>query len=182
DWGTAVTVMAMVFGNLGPTSGTGVCFSRDPSTGERIFFGEFLVNAQGEDVVAGVRTPEHLDDLARRMPKVHRQLVTIKDRIEHHHRDMHDIEFTVQEGRLSILQTRSGKRTGSAAVRIAVEMVKEGLLEDRSIKDREDRRVKAIHAALLRVEPGSLNQLLVQTVDPAAKYAPIARGLAAAAA
>ncbi len=182
EWGTAVTVMAMVFGNLGPTSGTGVCFSRDPATGERTFFGEFLVNAQGEDVVAGVRTPEHLDDLARRMPKVHRQLVALKDKLEHHYRDMQDIEFTVQEGRLYILQTRSGKRTGSAAVRIAVEMVKEGLLDDPSIKDRAHRRAKAIHAALLRVEPGSLNQLLVQTVDPAAKYTPIARGLVATAA
>src|SRR5215471_16002241 len=182
DWGTAVTVMAMVFGNLGPTSGTGVCFSRDPASGERTFFGEFLVNAQGEDVVAGVRTPEHLDDLARRMPKVQRQLVQIKDKLEHHYRDMQDIEFTVQEGRLYILQTRSGKRTGSAAVRIAVEMVKEGLFDDPTIKDREDRRAKAVHAALLRVEPSSLNQLLVKTVDPTAKYTAIARGLPATAA
>jgi pyruvate, orthophosphate dikinase len=182
DWGTAVTVMAMVFGNLGPTSGTGVCFSRDPATGERTFFGEFLVNAQGEDVVAGVRTPEHLDDLARRMPKVHRQLVLLKNKLEHHYRDMQDIEFTVQEGRLYILQTRSGKRTGSAAVRIAVEMVKEGLFDDPTIKDRERRRAKAVHTALLRVEPSSLNQLLVQTVDPTAKYTPIARGLPATAA
>jgi len=182
DWGTAVTVMAMVFGNLGTTSGTGVCFSRDPATGERTFFGEFLVNAQGEDVVAGVRTPEHLDDLARRMPKVHRQLVLLKDKLEHHYRDMQDIEFTVQEGRLYILQTRSGKRTGSAAVRIAVEMVKEGLFDDPTLKDREQRRAKAVHTALLRVEPSSLNQLLVQTVDPTAKYTPIARGLPATAA
>jgi len=165
DWGTAVTVMAMVFGNLGDTSGTGVCFSRDPSTGEKRFFGEFLINAQGEDVVAGIRTPEHLDDLKRRMPKVYKQLVGIKDKLERHYRDMQDIEFTVQEGRLYILQTRSGKRTAAAAVRIAVEMVKEKLIDK--------------PAALLRVEPGSLNQLLVKTVDPAAKYTAIARGLPA---
>jgi pyruvate,orthophosphate dikinase len=107
DWGTAVTVMAMVFGNLGPTSGTGVCFSRDPSSGERRFFGEFLVNAQGEDVVAGIRTPEPLDALKTRMPAVYRKLTAIKDRLEAHYRNMQDIEFTVQEGRLYILQTRS---------------------------------------------------------------------------
>jgi pyruvate,orthophosphate dikinase len=182
DWGTAVTVMAMVFGNLGNTSGTGVCFSRDPATGERRFFGEFLVNAQGEDVVAGIRTPEHLDDLERRMPKVYGQLVSIKDKLERHYRDIQDIEFTVQDGRLYILQTRSGKRTGAAAVRIAVEMVKEGLFDDRAIKNAAARRAAAIHTALLRVEPGSLNQLLVQTVDPQASYNAIARGLAATAA
>jgi pyruvate,orthophosphate dikinase len=165
DWGTAVTVMAMVFGNLGDTSGTGVCFSRDPSMGERRFFGEFLVNAQGEDVVAGIRTPEHLDDLKRRMPKVHAQLTAIKDKLERHYHDMQDIEFTVQDGRLYILQTRSGKRTAAAAVRIAVEMVKEKLIDKVT--------------ALGRVEPGSLNQLLVKTVDPNARYTAIARGLPA---
>jgi pyruvate,orthophosphate dikinase len=182
DWGTAVTVMAMVFGNLGDTSGTGVCFSRDPATGERRFFGEFLVNAQGEDVVAGIRTPEHLDDLERRMPKVYAQLVAIKDKLERHYRDMQDIEFTVQDGRLYILQTRTGKRTGGAAVRIAVEMVKEGLFDDRTIKSAEPRRAAAICTALLRVEPGALNQLLVQTVDPGSRYTAIAKGLAATAA
>jgi pyruvate,orthophosphate dikinase len=165
DWGTAVTVMAMVFGNLGSTSGTGVCFSRDPSSGERRFFGEFLVNAQGEDVVAGIRTPEPLDALEKRMPAVYRKLTAIKDRLEAHYRDMQDIEFTVQEGRLYILQTRSGKRTAAAAVRIAVEMVKE---------KRIDR-----NTALLRVEPASLHQLLVKTVDPQAKYTAIALGLPA---
>jgi pyruvate,orthophosphate dikinase len=165
DWGTAVTVMAMVFGNLGPTSGTGVCFSRDPSSGERRFFGEFLVNAQGEDVVAGIRTPEPLDALQQRMPPVYAKLTAIKDRLERHYRDMQDIEFTVQEGRLYILQTRSGKRTGAAAVRIAVEMVKE-------------RRIDR-NTALLRVEPASLHQLLVKTVDPAARYTAIAKGLPA---
>ncbi len=167
DWGTAVTVMAMVFGNLGETSGTGVCFTRDPSTGERRFFGEFLVNAQGEDVVAGIRTPEPVSALERRMPKVYAQLLAIKDRLERHYRDMQDIEFTIQEGRLFVLQTRSGKRTAAAAVRIAVEMVKEGLLRKRS-------------DALLRVEPASLHQLLHRMVDPAAKYTAIARGLPAA--
>ena len=165
DWGTAVTVMAMVFGNLGPTSGTGVCFSRDPSSGERRFFGEFLVNAQGEDVVAGIRTPEPLDALKQRMPPVYAKLTAIKDRLERHYRDMQDIEFTVQEGRLFILQTRSGKRTGAAAVRIAVEMVRERLFDR--------------NTALLRVEPASLHQLLVKTVDPAARYTAIATGLPA---
>src|SRR5215470_11431955 len=165
DWGTAVTVMAMVFGNLGETSGTGVCFTRDPSTGERRFFGEFLVNAQGEDVVAGIRTPQPIAALDDSMPKVYAELVAIKERLERHYRDMQDIEFTVQEGRLYILQTRSGKRTAGAAVRIAVEMVRERLIE----RD----------AALLRVEPASLNQLLVKTVDPKATFTAIARGLAA---
>jgi len=168
DWGTAVTVMAMVFGNLGTTSGTGVCFSRDPATGEKRFFGEFLVNAQGEDVVAGVRTPEHLDDLKRRMPKAYRQLVAIKDKLERHYRDMQDMEFTVQDGRLYILQTRSGKRTGAAAVRIAVEMVEEKLIDRPT--------------ALCRVEAASLSQLLVKTVDPNARYSAIAQGLSATAA
>jgi pyruvate, orthophosphate dikinase len=166
DWGTAVTVMAMVFGNLGDSSGTGVCFSRDPSTGEKRFFGEFLVNAQGEDVVAGIRTPEPVDALKGRMPKVYAQLVAIKDRLERHYRDMQDIEFTVQEGRLYILQTRSGKRTAAAAVRTAVEMVKEKLIDRKT--------------ALLRVEPASLNQLLHPMVDPAAKVTSIAKGLPAA--
>ncbi len=165
DWGTAVTVMAMVFGNLGESSGTGVCFTRDPSSGERRFFGEFLINAQGEDVVAGIRTPQPIATLKESMPAVYDELVTIKDRLERHYHDMQDIEFTVQEGRLFILQTRSGKRTGGAAVRIAVEMVRERLI-DRG-------------TALLRVEPASLNQLLVKTVDPRAEYTAIARGLAA---
>ena len=179
DWGTAVTVMAMVFGNLGETSGTGVCFTRDPSSGERRFFGEFLVNAQGEDVVAGIRTPQPIAALKESMPKVYDELVAIKDRLERHYRDMQDIEFTVQEGRLFILQTRSGKRTAGAAVRIAVEMLKEGLFDDRRIKESSERREKSIHTALLRVEPSSLNQLLVKTVDPKAKYTAIAQGLAA---
>ena len=178
DWGTAVTVMAMVFGNLGETSGTGVCFTRDPSSGERRFFGEFLVNAQGEDVVAGIRTPQPIAALKESMPKVYDELVAIKERLERHYRDMQDIEFTVQEGRLYILQTRSGKRTAGAAVRIAVEMVDEGLFDDKRVK-KDKRHQQAIRTALLRVEPASLNQLLVKTVDPKAKYTAIAQGLAA---
>ena len=168
DWGTAVTVMAMVFGNLGDTSGTGVAFSRDPSSGERRFFGEFLVNAQGEDVVAGIRTPEPLRDLESRVPEVFHGLSKIKDQLERHYRDMQDIEFTVQEGRLFILQTRSGKRTAAAAVRIAVEMVREGLIEKPT--------------ALRRVDAASLQQLLVKTVDPKATYTALTQGLAATAA
>jgi pyruvate, orthophosphate dikinase len=178
DGGTAVTVMAMVFGNLGETSGTGVCFTRDPSSGERRFFGEFLVNAQGDDVVAGIRTPQPIAALKESMPKVYDELVAIKDRLERHYRDMQDIEFTVQEGRLYILQTRSGKRTAGAAVRIAVEMVEEGLFDDKQVK-KVERHQQAIRTALLRVEPASLNQLLVKTVDPEAKYTAIAQGLAA---
>ncbi len=165
DWGTAVTVMAMVFGNLGERSGTGVCFSRDPTTGERRFFGEFLVNAQGEDVVAGIRTPEPLSALERRMPEVYRKLVTIKDRLEKHYRDMQDMEFTVQDGTLYLLQTRAGKRTAAAAVRIAVEMVAERLI------DRD--------TALLRLEPERINELLHKVVDPDETYTPSTKGLAA---
>jgi pyruvate,orthophosphate dikinase len=168
DWGTAVTVMAMVFGNLGERSGTGVCFSRDPATGERRFFGEFLPNAQGEDVVAGIRTPLPLAELERRLPRVHARLVAVKDRLERHYRDMQDMEFTVEEGRLYLLQTRTGKRTAAAAVRMAVEMVRERLIDRRT--------------ALLRVDPASLQQLLVKTVDPGARYTAIARGLSATAA
>jgi pyruvate,orthophosphate dikinase len=178
DWGTAVTVMAMVFGNIGETSGTGVCFSRDPSSGEKRFFGEFLVNAQGEDVVAGVRTPEPLDALKQRMPVVYKRLVGFKDALERHYRDMQDIEFTVQEGRLHILQTRSGKRTAAAAVRIAVEMAREGLFDDKALAPAQ-RADKARQTALLRIEPESLHQLLVKTVDPEATYTSIARGLPA---
>ncbi|MFQ5898107.1 MAG: pyruvate, phosphate dikinase [Candidatus Methylomirabilia bacterium] len=151
NWGTAVTVMAMVFGNLGETSGTGVAFTRDPSTGERRFFGEFLVNAQGEDVVAGIRTPEPISALQTRMPKVYDQLLDIQGRLEKHYREMQDLEFTVQEGTLYLLQTRSGKRTAPAAVRMAAEMVKERLI------DRE--------TALLRVDPRYLDQLLHPVFD-----------------
>jgi pyruvate,orthophosphate dikinase len=150
-WGTAVTVMTMVFGNLGETSGTGVAFTRDPATGAKRFYGEFLTNAQGEDVVAGIRTPEPISALATKMPKIYEQLVGIKDRLERHYRDMQDIEFTVQEGTLYVLQTRSGKRTAAAAVGVAVEMVREGLI------GKEE--------ALLRVDAHSLNQLLHPVFD-----------------
>ena len=162
DWGTAVTVMAMVFGNLGENSGTGVAFTRDPATGERRFFGEFLLNAQGEDVVAGIRTPEPITALKERAAQAYDELVAIKDRLERHYRDMQDIEFTVQEGRLYLLQTRSGKRTAAAAVRIAVEMVREGLID----KD----------TALRRVEPGRLNELLHPIFDPTHKARAIDKG------
>jgi pyruvate,orthophosphate dikinase len=162
DWGTAVTVQTMVFGNLGDSSGTGVAFTRDPSNGERRFFGEFLVNAQGEDVVAGIRTPQPIANLRDRMPRVYRELETTYQTLEGHYRDMLDIEFTVQEGTLYILQTRRGKRTAAAAVRIAVEMVREGLI-DRNL-------------ALLRVDPGQLDQLLHPGFDLKAKARAIEGG------
>ncbi|MFA6918494.1 MAG: pyruvate, phosphate dikinase [Patescibacteria group bacterium] len=150
--GTAVNIQAMVFGNLGDSSGTGVCFTRNPSTGENLFYGEYLMNAQGEDVVAGIRTPQPVTHLESIMPEVYRELVETCDRVEKHYRDMQDMEFTIQEGRLFILQARSGKRTAAAAVRIAVEMVSEGMLT----KDE----------AILRVDPNQLNQLLHKQFDP----------------
>jgi pyruvate, orthophosphate dikinase len=162
DWGTAVTVQAMVFGNLGETSGTGVAFTRDPSTGDRRFFGEFLVNAQGEDVVAGIRTPQPIADLQARMPAVYAELETTYRALERHYRDMLDIEFTVQDGALYVLQSRAGKRTGAAAVRVAVDMVDEGLI-DRDL-------------ALLRVMPEQIDQLLHPVFDPADKARAIAEG------
>ncbi len=165
DLGTAVNVQAMVFGNLGETSGTGVGFTRDPSTGENHFYGEYLTNAQGEDVVAGVRTPLPISELEREMPEVYRQLRDITSRLEQHYRDVQDFEFTIQEGRLFLLQTRNGKRTAAAAVRIAVEMVAEGLISEEE--------------AILRVEPDSLDQLLHPRLDPKAKVRLLATGLAA---
>jgi pyruvate,orthophosphate dikinase len=164
-WGTAANVQAMVFGNMGSNSGTGVAFTRDPSTGERRFFGEFLINAQGEDVVAGIRTPQPIDQLAQEMPEVYRQLLDIAERLERHYKDMLDLEFTVQEGKLYMLQTRVGKRTAVAALRMAVEMVAEGLIDEQT--------------AVLRVEPEQLEQLLHPMVDPASKVKVIARGLPA---
>ncbi|MGH7264109.1 MAG: pyruvate, phosphate dikinase [Candidatus Rokuibacteriota bacterium] len=151
DWGTAVTIQAMVFGNLGETSGTGVAFTRDPSTGERRFFGEFLLNAQGEDVVAGIRTPQPIAALRDRMPAVYQELETTYQKLEQHYRDMLDIEFTVQAGTLYLLQTRPGKRTAAAAVRTAVEMVTEGLIDRQT--------------AVLRVDPGQLDRLLHPVFD-----------------
>lgn len=165
DWGTAVNVQAMVFGNMGETSGTGVAFTRNPSTGENVFYGEYLMNAQGEDVVAGIRTPHPIATLAEAMPDVYRQLVDIYKKLENHYRDMQDIEFTIQEGKLYMLQTRAGKRTAQAAVRIAVEMVEEGLIDKKE--------------ALLRVDPQQLDQLLHKRIDPSAKLNVIAKGLPA---
>ncbi len=163
--GTAVNVQTMVFGNMGNNSGSGVCFTRNPSTGEKVFYGEYLMNAQGEDVVAGIRTPKHLDDLKKEMPQVYKELTDIMTRVEQHYRDMQDMEFTIQEGKLYILQTRTGKRTAAAAVKIAVDMVEEGLI------DRE--------TAILRVDPTSLNQLLHKQIDTKAKLEVIAKGLPA---
>jgi pyruvate,orthophosphate dikinase len=163
--GTAVNVQAMVFGNMGNTSGTGVAFTRDPNTGENLFYGDYLVNAQGEDVVAGIRTPEHIDELAKHNPQVYQQLCDIREKLEKHYREMQDIEFTVQEGTLYMLQTRSGKRTGTAAVRIAVEMVKQGLIDEET--------------AIKRVNPESLNHLLQPQLDPKSKIKPVAQGIAA---
>ncbi len=173
SWGTACNVQAMVFGNLGDTSATGVAFTRDPSTGERKLYGEWLPNAQGEDVVAGIRTPFPLrstgkgpdDSLEKRMPEPYNRLVEISNRLEKHFRDMQDLEFTIQEGKLYMLQCRSAKRTGKAAVRAAVEMVKEGLI------------TKEI--AIARVDPASLDQLLHPTLDPKAPKKLLARGLSA---
>jgi len=163
--GTAVNIQAMVFGNMGETSGTGVCFTRNPSTGENKFYGEYLINAQGEDVVAGIRTPEPIDVLAKKWPVVYKQLNALRLRLEKHYKDIQDIEFTIQEGKLYILQTRNGKRTAAAAVRVAVELVKEKMLT----KDQ----------ALLRVDPKQLDQLLHPTFDPKQKKDVIAKGLPA---
>ncbi|RKY17941.1 MAG: pyruvate, phosphate dikinase, partial [Planctomycetota bacterium] len=153
--GTAVNVQAMVFGNFGETSGTGVCFTRNPSTGENEFYGEFLLNAQGEDVVAGIRTPQPITALKEIMPEVYEQLVSFKDKLEKHYRDMQDIEFTIQEGRLFFLQTRTGKRTAVAAIKIAVDMVNEGLIDEKE--------------AVLRVEADKITNLLLPRFDAADK-------------
>ncbi|MEQ1932145.1 MAG: pyruvate, phosphate dikinase, partial [Parvularculaceae bacterium] len=176
-WGTAVNVQAMVFGNMGEKSATGVAFTRDPSTGESAYYGEFLINAQGEDVVAGIRTPQTLTKRAREkmgekapsmeeaMPGAYKELVAIFDRLEKHYRDMQDIEFTVQDGKLWMLQTRNGKRTAKAALKIAVDLKREGLITE------ED--------AILRVDAQSLDQLLHPTLDPAAKRDLLLTGLPA---
>ena len=155
DLGTAVNVVQMVFGNKGESSGTGVCFTRDPSTGERRLFGEFLVDAQGEDVVAGIRTPEPIEGMLDRLPEAYRQLVATLERLEEHYREMQDVEFTVEDGELFLLQTRTGKRTARAALRIAVEMTDEGLIS------REE--------AVVRIDPGQLDQLLHPMIDPDAR-------------
>ncbi|MGI6148542.1 MAG: pyruvate, phosphate dikinase [Limnochordia bacterium] len=165
DWGTAVNVQTMVFGNMGETSGTGVAFTRDPSTGENVFYGEYLMNAQGEDVVAGIRTPHKISKLKEDMPEVYAELESIYKKLELHYRDMQDIEFTIQEGKLYMLQTRNGKRTATAAVRIAVEMAHEGLIDKQT--------------AVMRVDPNQIDQLLHPMIDPKAKYEALAKGLPA---
>src|SRR2546430_974200 len=177
SWGTAVNVQAMVFGNMGETSATGVAFTRNPSTGESKLYGEFLINAQGEDVVAGIRTPQDITEEARKesgsdkpsmespMPEAFKKLRRFYTLLEKHYRDMQDMEFTVEEGKLWMLQTRGGKRTAKAALRIAVELANDGLI---SKKD-----------AVMRIDPASLDQLLHPTIDPAAKRDVIATGLPA---
>ena len=165
DLGTGVNVVSMVFGNLGDDSGTGVAFTRNPSTGERKFYGEFLVNAQGEDVVAGIRTPLDIDQMAERLPAAHTELLATQDKLEQHYGDMQDIEFTVERGKLFLLQTRTGKRTSAAAVRIATEMVAEGMIDQRQ--------------AVLRVPADQIQQLLHPVIDPGVRATPIATGLPA---
>ncbi len=177
NWGTAVNVQTMVFGNSGDNSATGVCFSRDPATGENYFYGEYLKNAQGEDVVAGIRTPQPMTKLVKErsgtdmpcmeeeFPELFKQLSDIRAKLEAHYKDMQDMEFTIQDGKLWMLQTRNGKRTGTAALRIAVEMVKEGLIDKKT--------------AIMRVEAGQVDQLLHPMFDKKAKKEVIARGLPA---
>jgi len=165
DLGTAVNIQAMVFGNMGNSSGTGVGFTRNPSTGEPEFYGEYLINAQGEDVVAGIRTPQPISQLAEEMPPVFKQLKEITARLEKHYRDLQDFEFTVQENELFMLQTRSGKRTVQAAIKIAVDMVKEKLITKEE--------------ALMRIQPKQLDQLLHPSIDPSASFEVIAKGLPA---
>ena len=165
DLGTGVNVVSMVFGNLGDDSGTGVAFTRNPSTGERKFYGEFLVNAQGEDVVAGIRTPLDIEAMAERLPAAYEELLATQDKLEQHFHDMQDIEFTVERGRLYLLQTRAGKRTSAAAVRIATEMVAEGMIDQPQ--------------AVLRVPADQLDQLLHPVIDPSVRATAIATGLPA---
>ncbi|HKX78672.1 MAG TPA: pyruvate, phosphate dikinase [Novosphingobium sp.] len=177
DWGTAVNVQAMVFGNMGDTSATGVAFTRNPATGEKAYYGEYLVNAQGEDVVAGIRTPQYLTRAARQaanaqplsmeeaMPAAYGELAHVFELLEKHYRDMQDIEFTVERGKLWMLQTRSGKRTAKAALRMATEMVAEGLIDEKT--------------AILRIDPMALDQLLHPTLDPQADRDILGRGLPA---
>ncbi len=165
DLGTAVNICTMVFGNMGNDSGTGVGFTRNPSTGEKEFYGEYLTNAQGEDVVAGIRTPKPISELEKEMPEVYKQLREITDKLEKHYRDVQDFEFTIERGKLYMLQTRTGKRTPLAAVKIAVDMVKEGLITKEE--------------AIMRVEPSQIDQLLHPIIDPKVKVEPVAKGLPA---
>ncbi|MBN1216171.1 MAG: pyruvate, phosphate dikinase [Candidatus Lokiarchaeota archaeon] len=163
NYGTAVNVQVMVFGNKGWKSGTGVAFTRDPSTGENRKFGEYLANAQGEDVVAGIRTPKTLDEMKEEFPKVHDELFELMEKLENHYRDMQDIEFTIEDGELFILQTRNGKRTPSAAVKIAVDLVKEGLITKEQ--------------AIMNIDANSISDLLFKSIDPKADVAVLAQGI-----
>ena len=167
DWGTAVNVQSMVFGNSGDNSGTGVAFTRNPATGEKALFGEYLINAQGEDVVAGVRTPSPISKLQEEMPHVYEQFADIANRLEQHYKDMQDMEFTIEDGKLYMLQTRNGKRTAAAALKVAVDLVDEGMIDEKE--------------AVLRVEPKQLDSLLHPQFDPDAlkKAEVIGKGLAA---
>jgi pyruvate,orthophosphate dikinase len=165
DMGTAVVVQTMVFGNAGPDSGTGVAFSRNPSTGEKMLYGEYLTNAQGEDVVAGIRTPHPIAHMKKEFPKIYKQFEQIAKKLEKHYRDMQDMEFTIENGKLWMLQTRTGKRTAAAAIKIAVDMVKEGLITKEE--------------AIMRVSPSEIDQLLHRQIDPKVKVSPIAKGLPA---
>jgi pyruvate,orthophosphate dikinase len=165
DLGTAVNVQAMVFGNMGDDCGTGVAFTRNPSTGEKALYGEFLTNAQGEDVVAGIRTPRPISELKDQMPEMYQQFVKAADTLEHHYKDMQDIEFTIERGRLYMLQTRNGKRTGQAAVQVAYDLVQENILTPAE--------------AIMKVEPAHIEQLMHRRIDPSAKLDVIAKGLPA---
>lgn len=165
DLGTAVNVQAMVFGNMGDDCGTGVAFTRNPSTGEKALYGEFLTNAQGEDVVAGIRTPRPISELKDQMPEMYKQFVKAADTLEHHYKDMQDIEFTIERGRLYMLQTRNGKRTGQAAVQVAYDLVQENILTPAE--------------AIMKVEPAHIEQLMHRRIDPSAKLDVIAKGLPA---
>jgi len=165
DLGTAVNVQAMVFGNMGDDCGTGVAFTRNPSTGEKALYGEFLTNAQGEDVVAGIRTPRPISELKDQMPEMYKQFVKAADTLEHHYKDMQDIEFTIERGRLYMLQTRNGKRTGQAAVQVAYDLVHENILTPAE--------------AIMKVEPAHIEQLMHRRIDPSAKLDVIAKGLPA---
>jgi pyruvate,orthophosphate dikinase len=164
EWGTAANICSMVFGNMGDDCATGVAFTRDPATGEKVFYGEYLINAQGEDVVAGIRTPKKIAEMRKDMPDVYRQLEDIRQKLERHYRDVQDIEFTVQKGKLWMLQTRNGKRTGFAAVRFAVDMVEEGLISWEEA------------VSVSRIPPNDLDQLLQPIFDPAAKRKAIDEG------
>ncbi len=162
SWGTAVNIQAMVFGNMGSDSGSGVAFTRDAASGKNIFYGEYLIDAQGEDVVSGARTPQPIAELAKENPKIYGQLEKVRKTLEKHYRDMLDIEFTIQQGKLYMLQCRVGKRTAFAAIKIAVDMVDEKLISQKE--------------ALLRIEPDQLNQLLRPIFDSAQKKKAIEAG------